>query len=66
MNNPGKLGSPWEYPRRIGDADRAFALLVEAVKNTSGAVMKTVDEGNRYLLAQFPSKVLETRPWRLL
>lgn len=59
INIPGKLGSPWEYPRQVGDADRAFALLVEAVKRTSGAMIKTVDTNNHYLLAQFSSKVLK-------
>ncbi|CAM9663126.1 unnamed protein product [Laminaria digitata] len=54
---PGKLGSPWEYARQTGDADRAFASLVRAVESASDATMKTVDTKGHYLLAQFPSKV---------
>ena len=57
---PGKLGSPWEYARQTGDADRAFASLVRAVESASDATMKTVDTKGHYLLAQFPSKV---RSW---
>lgn len=54
---PGKLGSPWEYSRQTGDADRAFASLVRAVEGTSEATVKTVDAKGYYMLAQFPSKV---------
>ncbi|CAM9341176.1 unnamed protein product, partial [Sphacelaria rigidula] len=54
---PGKLGSPWEYARQTGDADRAFASLVRAVEGASGATIKTIDTKAHYLSAQFPSKV---------
>eukprot|EP00903_Cladosiphon_okamuranus_P006941 g6755.t1 len=54
---PGKLGSPWEYSRQTSDADRAFASLVEAVKDTAEVTLKTIDAKGYYILAEFPSKV---------